>query len=389
MGPSDPTLTFLDRLRDESQWVIRRGVPIFEPHERDARDKDGKPITIRVTERDLPRIARESNRLEAENGVVGVLTDRHTIRPRADGAGFEPVPDVKVYGVQRNYRVGTYGVRDPKTGRVTVKPAVLADWYFLPDVSAEAARRPHRSVEYQHGTGQIRGTAVMVNAPFLDMGMVALSSDQPIYCYQMGASVDQPNKPTGDQPQFTDEEKSLFEKCRTYMRATYGLGEEWPGAKKEESANPEKKTGESDDKKAPITPMQKNGGVEVYAALQARVAGLEQERDIERCQLLVAEGLVGYSLNADEKKKAISSLAKLPAADRSERVEELKAIYAARKVPAGMIEIYGGKVEGGDDATPGPMSAPWYHEPAMAYMREEPGTMYEKAVAHILATHKK
>lgn len=387
MGASDPTLAFLDKLRDESQWVVRRGVPVFEPHERQGRGPDGDPVTIRVTEADLPKIARESNKLESERGVVGVLTDQHTIRPRADGAGYEPVPNVRVYGYQRNYRVGTYSVRDPKTGRVTKKPAVLADWLFKPELADEALARPHRSVEYQHGTGQIRGTAVMVNAPFLDMGMVAFQSE--IYCYAMGASVNENENMGGDKPEFTDEEKSMYEKMCRYMRHTYGLGDEWPGQKKEEAKPGETKPEEEKKPESPVTPMQKSVGIEAYAALQARVAGLETERDIERCQLLVAEGLTGYSLSVDEKKKAVSSLAKLPAKDRSERVEELKAIYAARKVPGGMLELYAGKVEGGADADAnGPHAAPWFHEPAMAYMRDNPGTMYDAAVTHVKATHK-
>jgi hypothetical protein len=152
---ADPTIEFLKSLEDESRWKIRRGIPIFEPHERGE---------IEVTKKDLEEIAEESNRLLREKGVAGKLTDIHTIRPRPDGKGMEPCPNAKLLGFQLNYRVGTYGTK--KT------PCILADWYLYPEHASKADRSPHRSVEYQHNAKVIRGTAVMMNDPWLDMGIV-------------------------------------------------------------------------------------------------------------------------------------------------------------------------------------------------------------------------
>jgi hypothetical protein len=165
MFDTDPTRDFLARLADESRWVVRWGVPIFEPHTRTGPGPDGKPATLTVTPADLPAIADNSNMLLATKGVPGTLTDKHTIRPRADGGGYEPAPDVTLFGFQKDYRVGIYGPHN--------RPCVLADWFVFPEHAAEVDRRVHRSVEYQPKARVIRGTAVMLNAPFLDLGVVA------------------------------------------------------------------------------------------------------------------------------------------------------------------------------------------------------------------------
>src|SRR5262245_6482936 len=99
-GSGDPTLEFLSRLADESKWVIRRNIPIFEPHVRYAKGLDGEDRKIEVTADDLPEIAAVSAAREKRKGVPGRVTDRHTVRPRADGKGMEPVPptEIRLFG---------------------------------------------------------------------------------------------------------------------------------------------------------------------------------------------------------------------------------------------------------------------------------------------------
>lgn len=400
-GATDPTKQFLARLADESQWSVRRGVPVFEPHTRTVAGPDGKPRELEVTAADMPAIAAECRRLEQEKGVVGLLTDRHTIRWDAQKGQMVPVPEARTYGYQLNYRVGVYGPNNT--------PCVLADWHLYPDVAAEVDRRPHRSVEYQHGARLIRGTAIMVNAPFLDMGMVAFTGRDETYLYAMGASAmplptpddknannvpDDKEKKGGDKPegeQHTPEEIKLFEKCRTYMLSKYALDETWPAAgKKPDAPTDQPKPGDppADKPKEPVTPMQSDKDIQAYDALKARVVGLEMERDIERCDALLAKGLVGYSLSDAEQKKELKKLVATPAADRPDRVKELKAIYADRKVPEGRIELYQGAKEGLENANP-LVAEPWYHKDAVAYMLESQGKVgYDASVAHIKATRK-
>jgi hypothetical protein len=189
MTGTDPTVEFLKRLADPSKWSVRENVPIFEPHVRTVNGPDGKPRQAEVTLDDLFEIADNSNRLFTDDGVPGRVTDRHTMRMRPDGKGLmEPVPNVVLFGFQKDYRVDRYGP--------SRKPAVMVDWYLFPEHAPAADRRPHRSVEYQHGAKLIRGTAVMVNDPFLDMGVVAFSCEER-YFFQTAPAAPPPPKPRG------------------------------------------------------------------------------------------------------------------------------------------------------------------------------------------------
>ncbi len=373
---TDPTIAFLAKLNDPRKWAVRRNVPIFVPHKRGE---------IEVTERDLPVIAAEMERAKRERGVVGRVTDRHTIEPTPDGKGQRPVyPPPVVYGYQVNPRVGTFGPQNT--------PCILVDWHLYPEHAAKCDRMPYRSVEYQHNRRLIRGTAVMVNDPYLDMGMVAFESDGgkvTLYSYA-GDAMNENGNANAEQKQgeeqFTPEETKMFEKCRAYMRTKYALGEEWPGMKKEEAAPEAPKPGE--EKKEDVAAMQTNATIAAYqaqlASLNATVQGLQLERDLERCTMLVTTGLAGYSLSDAERNKEIGKLQKLAAAERAERIEELKRIYAEREVPQGKFAAYQGASEpGARQVTEGVHAAPWYHEPAMQYMRDEPGMTYEAAVSEI------
>jgi hypothetical protein len=408
---NDPTLEFLSRLNDDSQWEIRRGIPIFESHTRVG--ADGKEIG--VSDEELQEIADRANWLLSSKGIPGRVTDRHTMRVREDGKGMEPVPGpVKLYGFQVNYRVAHTGLDQKKR--------VVCDWKLYPQYAAEADKSPYRSVEYQQSLKLIRGTAAMMIDPFLDMGMVVFSDDaRDMTIYSMGAGKvaeekekkppeetpkpdqkpepkpgeekpgeaknpeakpgEEQQKPEGEQP--TPEEAKLFDKMCSYMRTKYNLGEEWPASK-----SPEQTPGEQpgEKKQEIITPMQTTVTPEQYSALQARVQGIELERDQERCRNLLAEGLLGYSLSDAERQKELVKLTKIPAAERAERVTELQAIYAERKVPEGQLGIYSGHVEpGSKQVADSPHTAPWFHEPAMQYMRDHPGMQYDAACEHVKA----
>lgn len=177
--PTDATLEFLDRLKDESKWSIDRGVPVFAPHKRAVRDKDGKLIrTIEVTANDLSLIVENVHRLRREDGVVPRITIGHT-DPKKPETEQPPV-----CGYEVNYRLGTFGDQQ--------KPCILCDHYYYPDQADEARRHPHRSAEYYHDRRLIRGVALCTQDPWLELGMVAYqSADGP--CYRYSVTADQPD----------------------------------------------------------------------------------------------------------------------------------------------------------------------------------------------------
>lgn len=381
-GSDDPTIAFLRTLKDEKRWAVRKNVPIFVPHKRGE---------VEVTAADLPRIVAEMKALERNAGVVGRVSDRHTIEPNPNGEGMRPVyPPPVVYGFQVNPRVGTFGPKNT--------PCILVDWHLYPEHAAKCDRMPYRSVEYQHTRKLIRGVAVLVNDPYLDMGMVAFENAERLYLYSYGGDMNdddkkKPDATANEAPAWTPEEEKMFEKCRMYMCKKYGMDESWPAAKKEEATEQGKEaTAEPPAKKEETAAMQQvNNQIAAYqtelAATKARVAGLEAERDLERCAALMSQ-LANYSLSDAERTKELTKLQKLPHAERADRIEELKAIYAAREVPTGTLAVYSGAAEpGSKQVTEGAAAAPWYFEPAMQYMREQTGRgiscTYDMAVSHV------
>lgn len=372
---ADPTVEFLRSLDDPAKFERKEGVPIWVPHRR--KNKDGSEVV--VTERDLPAYAEWINGVERERGVCGRITDGH-VKPGL------PMP--KLCGYYRKARVGTFGPKNT--------PAVLVDLYYInrPDVLAVASERPYRSPEVYTDVKQIRGLALLLQDPFLDMGVVTYEGDRtPYLCEadmagEMGAKgAGLPGAEPEEKPDHTPEEKALFEKMRRYMCKTYGLGEEWPGAAKEKAA--EEKVEEKP--KGEVLPMERGGKVPDHYAreigeLRAQLAGLTVERDQERCRAMIAYELSEYNLSPDEQGRELAKLVRLPAAERAERVTELKKIYADRRPPAGRMELYQGPFEGGGADEGDPFAEPWYHKAAVAYMMGKPGTPYERAVEHVKAT---
>ena len=391
----DPTLEELARLTDPAHYAPPKvGVPIWVPHRRPVKSPDGTAGEVVVREADLQAYADFINGLESEKGVPGRVTDGH-VKPG------EPMP--RHLGYYRNARVGRFGPRGT--------PAVLVDLYIRREAVPVAQDRPYRSVEVYPAAKQIRGLALLLRDPALDMGVVtydARSRDR-AYLYAMGESMGPTDANLGgqdkggagetkpDAPDHSPEEKALFEKMRTYLCSTYGLDEGWPRAKADAEQKPggeEGKPAPDDKPKEEVTPMQLNQLPEQYqremAELRGELRGLQLERDQERCQMLLY-GLEteGFQLSQPEKAKELAKLAKLPAADRPDRIGELKAIYAERKVPQGRLEMYGGHVETGGKDESDPFAKPWYQDDAEAYMMSHPGMEYAKAVEYVKGQHAK
>lgn len=368
---SDPTLETLRELEDSARYVVKRGVPIWVPHVRG---------DVVVREEDLPAYAEAINRLERERGVLGRITDGHL-------KSGQPPP--KLLGFYRNARVGTFG-------RQAV-PAVLVDCYYRRECLDIVKDRPYRSPEVYPKRREIRGLALLLNDPYLDMGTITYENNlvaRPI-CYggepmpeAMGAEnagVAQEVKPKKQPEEFKPEETELFERMCRYLRSRYGLSENWPSPDpdndKAEGAG-DKSDSDAVNEADSVVQMERGALPVEYARqvneLKARLSGLELERDQERCQMLLyGLEVEGFQLSEVEKKKELARLVQLPASERRERISEMRLIYANRKVPGGKLQLYAGPVEGGSDHDP--HKAPWYHEPAMAYMRANPGTQYDVA----------
>lgn len=316
---ADPTIELLNKLNDESKWVIRRGVPVFKPHKRYKADGS---FFYEVTANDLPAIASESAALESRHGVIGRLMPGHVNYALPEE--FQP----KLYGYVRNYRVGTFGPSN--------EPCILADRYQYPEHSAAADRMLFRSPEYYPATKQIRGLALLMRDPYLDLGCVAYDATAPIY-YEAEPTVE-PNAATAAQP--TPEEiqafKDLIAKYPSLLDAC-GLQVK-PAAGKPGESEPER--------------MQREQQAVQYAALTAQnatlaaqVAALQQANLATKCEQMVMQlEAEGYQLTRAEE---VAELTGKPTdAAREAYVAKVRKNY--NRVPVGdPIQLYAGKVEGG------------------------------------------
>lgn len=172
----DPTLEFMRSLDDETKFKIKRGVPIFIPHERmrPVKDKDGKVVLengkpklkkVVVTEDDLEEICQNAAARE-DDDTVGVITIGHRqLKP-----DFPETEQPPLVGYQKNLQVGRFG----KKRRV----GILADLHYPIDRYDEVKKYPHVSVDYHDGRKEITGLALLVREPELDLGMQSYGREE-------------------------------------------------------------------------------------------------------------------------------------------------------------------------------------------------------------------
>lgn len=154
----DATADFHAALSDPTRWVIKRGVPIFKPHQRT------DPATGNLIKVDVPklyRIAANMQRLEKQGGVPIRLTLGHT------EPGKPETEQPPIGGYYRNARVQPFGPSG--------EPAVVVDEWLDPQYLPERKNFPYRSSEYYDDAEQITGVALLTRDPYLDLGVVAYS----------------------------------------------------------------------------------------------------------------------------------------------------------------------------------------------------------------------
>lgn len=162
----DPTLDFLRGLEDPNKYVSIPNVPIFVPHERKAKGKDGEDINIVITAEDLGPIAEQINQREVEYGVPPVLTVGHR---QQSNPNFPEQMQPPIVGCVREAHVGAWGPQQ--------KPAVLATLYYKKEDWEEAKKYPFRSVDFYPGSNKVTGVALLKRDPFLPMGIVSYANE--------------------------------------------------------------------------------------------------------------------------------------------------------------------------------------------------------------------
>ena len=342
----DPTLELLARLNDATKWVVRAGVPIFKAHVR--RNPEGAELYT-VTDPILEEIAANTAKLESRHGVVGRITGGHL--KYAEGENAQP----ELYGFWRNARMGTFGPSGEK--------AILVDQYVFPEKAAMAGSKPYRSAEYIEADRTIRGLALLLRDPYLDLGTVHYNGSEAVF-YS--------NDPeTSVEP--TPEELALFAKHSAYLAKKF--------------ATP-----------APVVPvvpvepeaqrMQREQQAVQYAALQAETVALKATvADLTKAGLLatcereiIQIEAEGYALVRAEE---VAELASKPdAAARTAYLARIRSNYKqdpnkANRPPVGTVQLYSGHVEAGAAQ----IAEVAHTAKADAIMRATPGMTFEDAWA--------
>ena len=173
MMNDDATLQSSRDLDNPNLYEVKRGVPIFRAHRRKAKDADGKEYEIVVTDDDLPVIAKNMAALQADENVPCRINDGH-IKAGDDVPESRQPP---LLGFAKNPRFGHFGPMRT--------PCVLVDTCIKRDKLPIARDRPFRSAEYYPHTKTIRGVALLLRDPQLDLGIVTyVGADNP-YLYAM------------------------------------------------------------------------------------------------------------------------------------------------------------------------------------------------------------
>lgn len=182
-GAADPTLAFLERFENPKNWdLILPNVPLFIPHEREAR---GKKIRVDVDR--LKKLAERLAEKEKRSGVVLRGTEGHT-KLVPDGHGGQRVADQSqqpsILAYARNPKFGKWGP--------AAQPGLLVDLYVPKGNLSRVKNYPTRSLEFypKELTGRdddATGFAFLATDPALDMGMLGYArGGQPPDCLYYG-----------------------------------------------------------------------------------------------------------------------------------------------------------------------------------------------------------
>lgn len=363
----DPTMTFLDSLKDTSRWKVVRGVPIFRPHKRKVKIPDGTEQVIEVTEADLPRIVLNMRQTKAESGVVPRITPGHTVKDQKAPETQQPEP----WGWMPDYYVGTFGPRR--------LPAILADFFFRPECYEEAKAYPYRSVEFYPASKEITGVALLKRDPQLDLGIVQYAGRDGGYHYSMddggkgGTPADPPDAAAGDkdkqaQPVTSDDPvwqymcKQYAQYMATQQQTGTGTGTPPPQeptqmSKQSEEAVRYMKLQQEQFQNTVLKELK-----ELKTARDQDAANYAREKSRRTVDHLIYEG---YQLR--DPAKEVERMASLTDAQRAEREQEIRENYLRAPVGGDFVPLRPDAIpEGGRDKQPSQKEM----DQAFQYMRE-------------------
>lgn len=151
-----PSIKLSAKLKDETQWDVKRGVPLFCEH--DEVGPDGQVVRSWDAEK-IRAIAAKACEAFEKRGHAPRITIGHTKRgPEVDESTQPPL-----VGFLMNYR--------EEGGEL------VCDHYRYPDKAAEADEFPYRSIELFPGTLELAGCALLKRDPKLQLGVMCYSAD--------------------------------------------------------------------------------------------------------------------------------------------------------------------------------------------------------------------
>lgn len=385
---ADPTVEFMDRFADESQWIIKRRVPVFKPH-RYSRTKpryegDRFPVEYTVTESDISKVVQKMNASQ-EKGVPARLTVGHVNKAKTED--LQP----KVVGYWLNAKVGKFGPEG--------ETCILADAYVKKSCRDEVKGRPYRSAEYYHDARELRGVGVFTSDPALELGTVELYSlpegavfvpiEGEIYMATENTCPEGHDQWAKHMDHYCNSQPWMKHAMETYQAsAASGTNVTIPAA----GAAPKKKDDVEDAVEAER--MQRDDELATYAKLEGKIAELQNDRENDRkliskltvardradCERMVKQlQLEGYSLKTAA---TVEKLVKKTPEAREEWIADLRE-HATPEPVRDMIETYQENVEGPPAAKPTSLT-PEQAAQAASYAAGNP-SRFEKARSCLLS----
>jgi hypothetical protein len=375
LAGADPTLASLDLFDDPSRWVVVKNVPVFRPHKRYGRNKDGdKVLLYEVTQDTFDRVAAEMIDLEQDSGVIPRMTLGH-IEPAQPETSQPPI-----VGWGRDLKRGTFGP--------SKVPALLADLYYRVEDWPEASKYPFRSVEYYPNRGTITGIALLKRDPELDLGALIFERGQePCYYYSAESampaepdkkppeSVAKPAAPPAAAPGVPGADDAEYTKACAHMERY--MKEKYPhlsrlhgeAAQRYEAATAFPAAGgtppapaagpglPSSTNAAPPRPaappvpqptaarMDREEQAIQYRQLEERLAVAERQLESERYERRLAQcnqaitQLQGEGYPIRDRVKLVTKLAKMTEPEAAEFLDDYRVLYSGARIPvrAGFI----------------------------------------------------
>lgn len=371
-------MALIRSLDNPELYERKEHVAVFMPHERKFpafTAPDGTKVPeriIKVTDEDLPEIARNTNAIYQQNGQLVKLVVGH----RQSHPDFPEQHQAKVVGYARNYRSELVDRPGGKALRLT-----HTEYIRKGTPEAQAVRNgqcPERSPEYHPDKKLITGVALLTRDPHLPLGTVSYDADSKTVLYAMGTETMNENppmdEPDGDEPDPVA--YAAFMKCMKKYSAAMGPGNSsvpgitpQPAPPAGYAANQRPVNYQND----PAYLTLKN---EVDTLKAANAEAHKRASTVECARML--DPLV--PLRSFDYQAELNTLVALPVEHRQSRIEYMLNNF--REIPTGgMFRLADTVQYAAADGTPAAFKEPAGHQQALNYMRQSPGLTYDAALA--------